>query len=127
MKNSLGIEFPAIVDGSIGTGLNNLVTQNCNEDDTCTAQVQLVSGFFTEDGSFNATGTVILGLEGARRQLEKATDTYSQRTLEEEGGSGTFEISIEMDSPVSAASSMNAPHLQIITFALVSLLAFALY
>lgn len=89
------ISFKAIDDGQAIS--NNLVVTG-ERNEGVTSNVLLISSFFGSDGSVAVSGSVVVDLSDRRR--------LGARSLEENSGTGSFDLDIELESTTSVASSL---------------------
>ncbi len=95
-----GIVFNAITDGIATDGL---VVPSCVEDQ-CTSQVQLISDFFSDDGTLDVNGVVILAVNDTRRNL---AEQYFGRVLDEDiSPRGDFNAKVNIISSTSASTTV---------------------
>ena len=98
------------ITGGIAT--DGLVVASCVEGQ-CTSEVLLISDFFSDDGSLDVSGVVILAVNDTRRHLVKTksdmTSTngnYVDRVLDEDIYRGGFDFSVNVISSTSASATL---------------------
>jgi len=98
------------ITGGIAT--DGLVVPSCVEGQ-CTSEVLLISDFFSDDGSLDVSGAVILAVNDTRRHLVETKSDMTHivsksvgRELDEDIYRGGFDLSVNVISSTSASATL---------------------